>query len=674
MKDIKSLYLTAKTSGNKTDISAYTEAINEFLESDPNGYISNLEYIIKSSIGLKSLGTFVEKYGLPISYFDNVMERLEECVKSAERLRKDTTPYKEAMNSLIDFRSKYAGCFMMESYINSDLPSNYIQTYYSFNENGVQNRKLIAGLIDKYGEAAIPDIIITADSLGNDATSTALKYIESLDFSSNSTLCELILEAVKPFDIDITRVAPKLESGSLSTIISNMKARNNEIYKEAVIFGNDDACYEYTEQEVSAISDMISYLEYKLTWCDELHESVDDCQKSIYSLYEEADGIKSISEDVADNVIPMITPDAKVENKHGEYKSEGKWLVNTKNKKTGEIPTYLGRNHDLAYGEDDPSQPSSSTHETEYHEPELDDFKRPSADELSNPSNYSSPEKDEEETDNPVKDDKPNNATNNYYYYTYNNSLNKNSHSFNKDYSHNDDHSTNKGDNRTDNRNYSRNINQSKSANKSDDAQTESSDTEGELEVSFKEAVGDADDNKPESDHPIKDTLMDIDKKTTVLQQKAKKKVQDVQNVGRAFMKPVNRTKQWLTNMVYNWKDADETNIKEKMADPHARNNLFSAIRKAITAGSLFKAGILLNPLFLFLSVTRGIGKNKREFRIRNEMIGELKTELSIIDEKIKDADRVGDNQAKYKLMRLKNEINKKLLRVGGNKNWKKFI
>ena len=130
-------------------------------------------------------------------------------------------------------------------------------------------------------------------------------------------------------------------------------------------------------------------------------------------------------------------------------------------------------------------------------------------------------------------------------------------------------------------------------------------------------------------------------------------------------MKPINRTKSWIDNMINMWKDKDENSLKEKMADPSVRSNLFSAINKAIAIGSFAKAGLLLNPVFLVLTVTRGIGKNKRMFRIRNEMIGELKAELAIIDEKIKDADSKGDNAAKYKLMRFKNELNKKLIRVG---------
>ncbi len=198
-----------------------------------------------------------------------------------------------------------------------------------------------------------------------------------------------------------------------------------------------------------------------------------------------------------------------------------------------------------------------------------------------------------------------------------------------------------------------------------------------EVEALLKEsAIMEAADNdgKPQSDHPLQDALMDLDKETAKIQQGAKRTIQNIQNTGRAVMKPINRTKSWINNMISNWKDADETKIKERMADPHSRNNLFHAIKLAIEGGALLKAGILLNPIFLFLGLVHVGTKSKREMRLRNEMIGELKTELSIIDEKIKDADQKNDNKAKYELMRFKNELKKKLLRVGGGKGWSKLI
>lgn len=180
------------------------------------------------------------------------------------------------------------------------------------------------------------------------------------------------------------------------------------------------------------------------------------------------------------------------------------------------------------------------------------------------------------------------------------------------------------------------------------------------------------DPDKPESDHPIRDALMDIDQKTTKLQQGAKKKVQEVQNAGKAFMKPINRTGQWVSKMVHEWRDLDETKLKEKIADPYARKGLFNAIRTAIKYGSLAKAGLLMNPLFLFLAGYRKYTVNANKDRLRNEMMGELEAEIEIINEKISDAKH--DKKAKYRLMRFKNELEKKKLRVGGGKKVSKVL
>lgn len=196
----------------------------------------------------------------------------------------------------------------------------------------------------------------------------------------------------------------------------------------------------------------------------------------------------------------------------------------------------------------------------------------------------------------------------------------------------------------------------------------------GDATGSDKPTAGQADDNKPTSDSPIRDTFMDIDRKLTDTQQKAKKIVQGGAQTVQAITKPPRRAMQWVGNMINQWKDADENKIKERMAEPHTRSNLFKAIKTSIIAGSLFKAGLLLNPIFLFLSITRGLGKNKREFRLRSEIISELKTEMEIVDVKIQDAAAKGDNKAKYQLMRFKNELNKKLIRVGagGSKSGQK--
>ena len=665
MKDIKSLYLTAKSSGKESDINAYIESIQELINDNPNGYISQLEYIISSDIGLKTVKPFIEKNGFPIACYDYMIECLNECIRKCEVYNKDASIYIEAIEEFKEFRSNYLNCFMMFENFRDEIKDNYVKTYYGKNKNGHQNRKLVAGMINTFGESAIPDLLITAESIDSNTVKTVLEFISNKYNDKYETIYEWVLTACKDISYDEScyEIINHFEENCLSTKVDSIRNKENQLIRESLIMTNDDLVMEYSENDIKHIQELILFKEYQMTWVDEF------TLNEIYDLYEMLDGVI----DENDN-----------------YIDESTWLKNTHNKKTGAAPSYLSKNHDISYGEEDlnPNKHKNDSND----EPSEDEYRRPSASQdnsdsaspLVLPSAYNSNDNDDSDKDD--KSDKDvstlshhvsdnDKQTINNYYYNYHNSLNRNSNSYNKDNSSRDNHS--RIDDST-----TMNINNYNVKDNIDDIDNVLFDKDEEKKESCEiwkldpiaEAVGDADLNKPESDHPIKDILTDIDRKTTESQQKVKKKIQDINNVGKAAMKPVNRGKSWINNMVMNWKDADETNIKEKMADPYARNNLFSTIKKAIVAGSFIKAGLLFNPIFLFLSVTRGATKNKRVTRIRNEMIGEIKTELEIIDTKIKDADDRSDNSEKYKLMRLKNELNKKLIRVGGTKAMSKMI
>ena len=685
MKDIKTLYLTAKSSGKQADIIAYTESIQDLLNNDPNGYISQLEYIISSDIGFKTIKPFIEKNGFPIACYDKMIECLNECIRKCEVYNKDASIYTEAVVEFEKFRKDHINCFMMFENFKSDIPEKYVETYYGKNSKGHQNRKLVAGMINNFGEVAIPDALITADSIGGSAVKTVLEFISKKYNENCATIYEWVLTACKDihYDESCNEVVNHFTENCLSFIINGIKRKEHQAFRESVIMDHPDMIVEYSEDEIKAVQELIAFKEYQMSWGDEFSESTYNHQNEIYDLYEMMDGM--IAEDVADSIIEMLPCSNQPS---GEPMDEAMWLTNTRNKKTGEIPGYLAKNHDIHYGEEDPGKKKSShVDNSSDKEPSLDDFRRPSAlinkpgSTLNLPSAYDDKDKNDDNTpsksSNTDISDEDKRIINNYYY-TYTNSLNKNTHSFNKDNSTRDDHSsvTHTGShNKNGIPDYSLIPEESSKViiPKKESAEP------WELNIfnkdeAFVEDVGDVDLNKPKSDHPIKDILTDIDREATKKQQSAKKKVQDVQNVAKAAVKPVNRTKAWINKLITDWKDADENNIKERMADPRTRNNIFSAIKKAIVAGSFVKAGILLNPVFLFLTVTKGAGKNKREFRIRNEMIGELKTELAILDEKIKDSDSKGDNTEKYKLMRFKNELNKKLIRVGGTKEMSKMI
>ena len=190
----------------------------------------------------------------------------------------------------------------------------------------------------------------------------------------------------------------------------------------------------------------------------------------------------------------------------------------------------------------------------------------------------------------------------------------------------------------------------------------------------FTEEVGDADDDKPESDNPIRDTMMDIDRKVSEGIGTLKRGAGKVRQTARVVTKPFKRVLNFIDTQIEKWRDSNENDIKEQLADPHQSNSLIKAFKSAVKYGAIYKAGLLLNPIFIFLAAAKHLDSRNNKFRIRNEMIGELKTELQVLEEKIKDADANGDKKAKYQMMRLKNELTKKLIRVGGTGDMKNMI
>ena len=72
--------------------------------------------------------------------------------------------------------------------------------------------------------------------------------------------------------------------------------------------------------------------------------------------------------------------------------------------------------------------------------------------------------------------------------------------------------------------------------------------------------------------------------------------------------------------------------------------------------------------------VIRNIDENiiskDKDRRIRNELTRELETEIRICEEKINDANANGDQQEKYKLMRIKDKLTAEKHRVQLNSNF----
>jgi prespore-specific protein len=353
---------------------------------------------------------------------------------------------------------------------------------------------------------------------------------------------------------------------------------------------------------------------------------------------------------------------------------------NTRNKKTGKAPGYLKNNHDLSYGEDDDTDNSDDVGDDIFGD-HIDDTPKEKKTSKTDPEPYQYDDIDDDSPDNAEKD-KPASGANYYYYnYNYTNSNNTSSKSHN-DYSTHTSHDSHDKKYHTINNTNSNNVTKTvDSHNQKNDNSTNKrvhshdyGDHHEESVQLYHEEVGDADDNKPESDNPIRDTMMDIDQKVSEGIGSLKRGAGKVRQTARAVTKPFKRVLNFIDAQIEKWRDSNENDIKEQLADPHQSNSLIKAFKSAVKYGAIYKAGLLLNPIFIFLAAAKHLDSRNNKFRIRNEMIGELKTELQVLEEKIKDADANKDRKAKYQMMRLKNELTKKLIRVGGTGDMKNMI
>lgn len=176
------------------------------------------------------------------------------------------------------------------------------------------------------------------------------------------------------------------------------------------------------------------------------------------------------------------------------------------------------------------------------------------------------------------------------------------------------------------------------------------------------------------SDVP-KQTLLtkayDRDKNKLAKQQGNKRKVQTIAGTTKAVFKPTLRLKNWLQGMVDSLINRDEDKVKsELLENPSYRSAVYKAMRLALRAGLIgvaFSIQPWLGVGLLGVNVARLADKQ----RLRKECRRELETELKIIDKKIQDLsgryNDAGAQEYKYKLMRIKGDIQKKLIQLGGS-------
>ena len=105
---------------------------------------------------------------------------------------------------------------------------------------------------------------------------------------------------------------------------------------------------------------------------------------------------------------------------------------------------------------------------------------------------------------------------------------------------------------------------------------------------------------------------------------------------------------------------------KDYMRAPGYRKKIFRNLKLAIMYGTAAQINLAFVPVTIFF---RHFSKEK-DRRLRNELVSELETEIKICDEKINDASGSGDNAEKYKLMRIKSQLERERIRVRTNSKY----
>ena len=154
---------------------------------------------------------------------------------------------------------------------------------------------------------------------------------------------------------------------------------------------------------------------------------------------------------------------------------------------------------------------------------------------------------------------------------------------------------------------------------------------------------------------------------------KQMKKMGEKQLKGQERKNALKAVTQLPKNVVKSIKDlfkkAEEKDVEKRkrfMVEPGYRKHAFRNFKLALLYGGAFSLDKALLPVTM---VARHFSKQK-DRRARNELVSEIETDIKICEEKISDANGNGDNKEKYKLMRIKNKLERELLRVKTNSKY----
>lgn len=151
-------------------------------------------------------------------------------------------------------------------------------------------------------------------------------------------------------------------------------------------------------------------------------------------------------------------------------------------------------------------------------------------------------------------------------------------------------------------------------------------------------------------------------KNRSIRQQKG----QEAKNAAKAVVQIPKNVVDSIKDQVHKIDEADDERRKNFMTTPGFRKKAFQNLKLAILYGTAAQAKLALVPV---VAIGRHFSKEK-DRRIRNETVREIQTEIRVCEEKISDANSNGDQKEKYRLMRIKDQLDAELIRVKTNSKY----
>lgn len=161
----------------------------------------------------------------------------------------------------------------------------------------------------------------------------------------------------------------------------------------------------------------------------------------------------------------------------------------------------------------------------------------------------------------------------------------------------------------------------------------------------------------------IQNKAMDFDVRHNQVLSKVRKGYENIKGATKAVLNAPKDIVNEIKHGVEEWDKWDDDKRREYIKKPGSRKKLFKRLKLALLYGAAGMTNLALIPVVF---TVRHYSKIK-DMRIRNDLARELDTEIKVCDEKIADAGANGDSKAKYKLMRIKSQLEKEAARVKSN-------